>query len=212
VTSLWFRFDSKQQAAIVQALFVGFSIIRQAALLGIMVWYVLPNTIFSDCLKKLVKIILLNFPGNHANSEAIFAYFLGYGLTLFFLIMYVYVRFTHWVRSTPAIHLTDKILIFNGLYLLDFFLSTAERFPFALSLWMFATFMSFYFCALWCLKEQAIRLTQLLILLIAQQCVYAVVYHTLGLRQFHSPGFGPRAVGTFDNPSHLYPPCILSAL
>jgi O-antigen ligase len=209
VTGLWFRFDSKQQAAIVQALFVGFSIIRQAALLGIMVWYVLPNTIFSDCLRKMVKIILPNFPDSHANIEAIFAYFLGYGLTLFFLIMYVYVRFTRWVRSAPAIHLTDKILIFNGLYLLDFFISTTERFPFALSLWVFATFMSFYFCALWCLKEQAIRLTQLLILLIAQQCVYAVVYHTLGLRQFHSPGFGPRAVGTFDNPSHLYPLCLV---
>jgi len=74
---------------------------------------------------------------------------------------------------------------------------------------MFAIFMSFYFCALWCLKEQAIQLTQLLVLIIAQQCVYAVAYYTLGLRQFHSPGFGPRAVGTFDNPSHLYPLCLV---
>jgi len=126
VTGLRFRFDSKQQAATVQALFVGLSIIGQAALLGIMVWYVLPNTIFSDCLKKLIKIIPPNFPDSRANSEAIFAYFLGYGLTLFFLAVYVYVRFTHWVRSTPTIHLTDMIVIFNGLYLLDFFLSTAE--------------------------------------------------------------------------------------
>ena len=209
MTDLRFRFDSEQPSTTAQAFPVGLSIIVQATLLSVMIWYVLPNTIFSDCLKKLVKIVLPNFLDSRANSEAIFAYFVGYGLTLFFLAVYVYVRFTRWVRSTPTIHLTDMIVIFNGLYLLDFFLSTAEQFPFALSLWVFVIFMSFYFCALWCLKEQAIQLTQLLILVIAQQCVYAVVYHTLGLRQFHSPGFGPRAVGTFDNPSHLYPLCLI---
>jgi hypothetical protein len=134
VTGLRFRFDSEQPSTIVQAFPVGLSIIGQAALLSVMIWYVLPNTIFSDCLKKLVKIVLPNFPDSRANSEAIFAYLVGYGLTLFFLAVYVYVRYTRWLRPTPIIHLTDKIAIFNGLYLLDFFLSTAEQLPFALSL------------------------------------------------------------------------------
>jgi|GEM_PF-697108 len=208
VINSWFRFDSKQRAIAIQVLSTGFSVVGLAALVSIMVWYVLPNTIFSDCLKEMVKIVLSNFSYSHANNE-FFAYFVGYVLTLFFLAMYFYVRFTYWMRPTPVFHLTDTIAIFNGLYLLDFFLSTAERFHFALSLWVFVTFLSFYFCALWCPKEQAIRLTQLLTLIIAQQCVYAIVYHILGLRQFHTPKFGPRAVGTFENPNYLYPLCLL---
>lgn len=176
-----------------------------------MVWCILPDTVFSDCLRGLVKIVMPNFSNNHADSEVVFIYFMGYGLMLFFLSVYAYIRFTYCVRSMPVTHLTDILTIFSGLYLLDFFLSTAERFPFALSLWVFAAFASFYFCALWCSKEQAIRLTQLLVLVIAQQCVYAIVYYALGFRQFHSPGFGPRAVGTFDNPSQLYPLCLLGA-
>jgi len=76
---------------------------------------------------------------------------------------------------------------------------------------VFITFVSFYFCVLWLPKEQALRLTQLLMLIVAQQCVYAIIYYALGFRRFHSPGFGPRAVGTFDNPSYLYPLCLVGA-
>ena len=192
-----------------QTLSGGFSTFGRVALVGVMVWYILPDTVFSDFLRGLVKIVLPNFSNNHANSEAVVVYFMGYGFMLLFIAVYVYIRRIYWMRPTPAIYLTDLITVFGGLYLLDFFLSTAERFPFALSLWAFVAFASFYFCALWCSKEQAIRLTQLMMLVIAQQCVYAIIDYALGLRQFHSPGFGPRAVGTFDNPSHLYPICLL---
>lgn len=194
-----------------RALSVGFPIIGQAVLIGIMVWYVLPNTIFSDCLRGLVKIILPNFSDMSVNDAATFAYFVGYGFMLFLLAVYVYVRFTYWARPTLALHLTDLITIFSGLYLLDFFLSTTESFLFAQSRWVFVTFVSFYFCVLLRPKEQALRLTQLLMLIVAQQCVYAIIYYALGFRQFHSPGFGPRAVGTFDNPSYLYPLCLVGA-
>lgn len=194
-----------------RALSVGFPIIGQAVLIGIIVWYVLPNTIFCDCLRELVKITLPNFSDMSVNGEATFTYFVGYGFMLFLLAVYVYVRFTYWARPTPALHLTDLITIFGGLYLLDFFLSTTERFLFAQSLWVFITFVSFYFCVLWLPKEQALRLTQLLMLIVAQQCVYAIIYYALGFRRFHSPGFGPRAVGTFDNPSYLYPLCLVGA-
>ena len=60
------------------------------------------------------------------NGEATFSYFVGYGFMLFLLAVYVYVRFTYWARPTPALHLTDLITIFGGLYLLDFLLDFAD--------------------------------------------------------------------------------------
>jgi O-antigen ligase len=45
---------------------------------------------------------------------------------------------------------------------------------------------------------------------LALQCAYAVFAYFQGVNQFHTPYFGNRTCGTFDNPNSLYPLCLFA--
>lgn len=97
------------------------------------------------------------------------------------------------------------------LYVLDFFTSTAEPFSYSYRWWIFAV-MGAFFLALATVRLPSERqaMAELLVLCAGLQSVYAVYCYFTGTNQFLTPHFGPRTMGTFENPNSLYPLCLVS--
>ncbi len=198
-------------------LFRRLSIVVDIALVCLMVWHILPRTVFSYPLEQLTSLLFSSFRwagifnaySQLSPNEAAKAYFLGYGLLVVLLIRWFYQRFTSPRVATPVTRFVDSLALFSKLFLLDFFLSTVNVYSFTEVLWVFAAFPSFFLLVLFAGERRALRVVELLLLIVAQQCVYAVVYYAFSFEQFPTPSFGNRSSGTLGNPIRLYPLCLI---
>ncbi len=188
-----------------------------ALIIVLTVWHILPRTVFSYPLEKLVAVVFPNFRwggtfnahSQLSQNEAALIYFVGYILLVCFLLRYGYHCFVYRKGVKTVAHFTDAFALFIMLFLLDFFLSTTSLYPFAELLWIFSTFLSYLLLVQFAEDRGALRLIYLLLLAIAQQCIYAIVYYILDIEQFSTPFFGSRTSGTLGNPSKLYPLCLI---
>lgn len=181
-----------------------------------MVWFITPKTVFSYPLEKILGLCLSvlqwqDVYGNLSRDGAVVIYLLGWMLLFGLLTRYSYLRFIRWGRiGAPATYyFTDAMSLFLGLYLLDFFASTTHLFPYGESLWMFAIAASFFLPVYSMNGQRDLILVKLLVFVIAEQCLYAIVYYVLAYEQFYTPHFGNRTGGTFYNPGCLYPLCLI---
>ncbi len=180
-------------------------------LLALITATLLPHTVFSAPLEKLQMAFLAwlgwyDISGGLTTEGAVLAYLAGYCLLVGCLLAYLYLRLTHQVFSAPTAAFTDAVSLFVSLYLLDFFFSTLDPFPFQKSLWVFTTFIAFYTVLLFVDdRQKGLWLVKGIIIAITVQCLYAVAYYALDIRQFHTPHFGNRTGGTFGNVNVLYP-------
>jgi len=178
------------------------------------IWFILPDTVFSYPIEKLWSFCATIFHWQEyyrkglQTEGAIAIFFGGYLLLLILLIIYGFCHFVLWDRISPTSHFTNAFALLSSCYLLDFFVSTADPYPFGELLWVFMVFSSFFLTMLYIGEEWALLL-KILVIAIGEQCLYAIIYYFLSFNQFHTPDFGNRTSGTFVNPGSLYPLCLI---
>lgn len=178
------------------------------------IWFILPDTVFSYPIEKLWSFCATIFHWQEyyrkglQTEGAIAIFFGGYLLLLILLIIYGFCHFVLWDRISPTSHFTNAFALLSSCYLLDFFVSTADPYPFGELLWVFMVFSSFFLTMLYIGEEWALLL-KVLVIAIGEQCLYAIIYYFLSFNQFHTPDFGNRTSGTFVNPGSLYPLCLI---
>lgn len=178
------------------------------------IWFVLPDTVFSYPIEKLCSFCATLFHWQEdyrrdLNTEGATAiYFGGYLLLLTLLSRYGFYHLGQRGKVSPISLFTNALAVFGSLYLLDFCVSTADPYPFRESLWIFMVFASFFLTILYVDKGQFLLL-KIFVIAIGEQCLYAVIYYFLNVNQFYTPNFGNRTSGTFFNPISLYPLCLI---
>jgi len=104
-----------------------------------------------------------------------------------------------------AARLVCAVSLVGLLYGADFCTSTASDFNFSGRYWVFFPLGTFFVAVMGLEAKAGRRVLEVLAFALALQCAYAVFAYFQGINQFHTPYFGSRTCGTFDNPNSLYP-------
>lgn len=169
---------------------------------------ILPNTWLTALLTDLGLKGLISL-GCAFDRGWMLSYFAGGILMACLLFRYVGERRFNRAFPVSLANFTDAVCLFSLLFLLDFFLSTADPYHFDISVWPFLLLAPFFLMLLFLNRRQTFRLVRLLALLSGMQAVFAIVYYAFGWHQFLTPHFGNRTGGTFYDPNALYPLCLL---
>lgn len=118
-------------------------------------------------------------------------------------------RFGSSLATDPARPLINAVAAFAAFCLVECLF--VHRFPppaYYLS-WLFVTYSLYFGVVSIFTRERAIRTCELLAVMITLQSGYAVATYLGHGHQFHTPGFGDRAMGMYRTPNTLYPLCLL---
>lgn len=137
-------------------------------------------------------------------------WWLGLAGTLCLLIGYV----RRWTSGAPrpmAFTIATAVA-FSMLYLLDPLLNTMPFYFFAQRDWTLLMWLIFLL-PIWVYNNnrREVHLADFVLFCIGLQAVFAIGNHLLGINQFHTPNFGNRTQGTYDNPNVFYPLALIGA-
>lgn len=136
-------------------------------------------------------------------------YVFGAGWLIYLMLLFLIALGTQ-LRWSPSIQRAQlAVFLLGGLYLWDFFTSTADPYPYEEAFWVFYPFIVFFTILLLADKSQSVRLINILLIILGLQSIYAIVYYLIDYKQFYTPHFGNRTGGTFGDPNILYPLCLM---
>lgn len=189
------------------------NILAEILLIVVVAICVLPHTIICIPFEKIIIPHIAKL-GELVSLGRTFMYsplfMLGCITLIFLLSCYMYRRFTYCNQMKATYHLTDTICLLSCIYLFNGFVSTAYDWQIESILWPFPIFCCYLIIVLCFNKHQCLRLSNTIVLCVAYQSIYAIIYYFLGINQFKTPHFGSRTSGTFGNPGVLSPLCLIA--
>ncbi|MGQ9488857.1 MAG: O-antigen ligase family protein, partial [Armatimonadota bacterium] len=135
-------------------------------------------------------------------------WWLALAMLLSMLISYA-LRLARYLPRYVALTMVSAVL-FSALYLLDPLLNTMPFYFFVQRDWTLLMWLTF-FLAIWVYStnRRESYLIDFLLFCIGLQALFAIVHHLMGINQFHTPHFGSRTQGTYDNPNIFAPVALI---
>lgn len=130
-------------------------------------------------------------------------FWIGYLFAALAGVWYFFRYRTVYKRVSPVRRTIDSVGLLIGVYLLDPWVSTVSNYSWTAISWVFP--ISILFFLILVLRDDKIvqHLLKVISVAIIIECIYAIVYHLIGIHQFYTPRFGLRTRGTLGNPIYL---------
>jgi len=174
---------------------------QEAALYLLVVVYTLPNTFISRSIAFLSGVDLFSLLSGASPVQLEATTQIG----LYAAGAVAFITSSCLCRTHP---LSRCVAVLGGLFLWDFFSSSAEPYNFRTTSFVFFALLSFNMATQITKRDALLRTVLFMSTATSLQAAYAVVYYLLGIDQFLDPAFGERTGGTFAQPVFLYPLCV----
>jgi O-antigen ligase len=120
--------------------------------------------------------------------------------------MYAIRRRSRAFAAKCKVGIPDALAIFSCIYTL-YSITTTEKY----GLWFnLIAFVCFYMIVMFADKSDSVRIIRIVALISSIQFVLGIVYYVAGHSSFHTPGFGARVGGSFQDPNAFYSLCIVA--
>jgi O-antigen ligase len=185
-------------------------------LLAVLWWHLLPNTAviepitwgFFRFLDLLLFLGLLQPLYATLGYDALI-YTTGIALSVTFLLPWLAMRSTLQPWAKPTDRVMVALVLWYAVYLTDWLHSGRIPYSYDDTWWIGYPLSVFLFAMLMVEHRSLPFLAKGIGVAVAVQATYAIGYHWLDIRQFHTPHFGARTGGTLGTPNHLYPVLLL---
>ncbi|MGC8785730.1 MAG: hypothetical protein ACP5RN_15275, partial [Armatimonadota bacterium] len=188
----------------------------EVVLLAFLWWHLVPNTFLTEPLQwalfRTLDLLLwggLLQPLYTLLGYHPLVYLAGISLALTLLVCWLVARSTLSVWTKPADRVVTAVVLWSLPYLTDWLHSAPTPYQYGGTWWLGYGWVVFLLVILLPSARAPVLLSKGITVAIGAQAVYAIAYHLLDIRQFHTPHFGARTGGTLGTPNHLYPVLIM---
>ena len=177
--------------------------------------WLLPRT-FLNKIILLPAVLLLRqcdvLPKQGGTADYALIFIVGFCLLLILVLSYVFERVCSKSINGVQTLYVDALAMLCCLFLTNYLTTSIQPFSFEYCWWPLYILINFFVIIFYFDRAHALRLVYFILIVITIQSVYAIWNYSLGISQFHTPGFGNRTCGTFASPCTLYPVCLIALL
>ncbi|GIV21585.1 MAG: hypothetical protein KatS3mg023_3336 [Armatimonadota bacterium] len=181
-------------------------------MLAFLWWHLVPNTLLAEPLQWVLfrTLDFLLWVGLLQPLYALLGYhplvyLTGMSLALTLLVCWLVARSTLSVWAQSADRVVTAVVLWSLPYLTDWLHSAPTPYQYDGTWWLGYGWVVFLLVILLPPTRAPVLLSKGIAVAIGAQAVYAIAYHLLDIRQFHTPHFGARTGGTLGTPNQLYP-------